>query len=419
MKLKSIELQNFRCYENLRIELDKSFNIIVGINGTGKTAILEAARIAIGSLYSEVDKIENKISSPSIATDDVRLSNGERQYEVHIQAEAYVSEYIHPTIYKEEPIIWERTLEKYGGNTKYVNATEIKAVSKIIQRIVRNGEEKNIPLIAYYSTDRYKKEKKNTGLDADGSRLRGYYNSLDALTNVWFFLNIYKTETLWELQQGQKSVLLEVVNKAVMACINDCARIYHDVKKDELTIELKDNHESIPFHMLSDGVRSTLAMVMEIAFRCFLLNPHLGENASIETTGIVLIDEIDLHLHPAWQKKIIGDLRTAFPALQFIVSTHAPLVIGSLKDGKIFNISEKQAFDFPIQYGKDANSILNEMHTAEMPDEIKEKIEEYFILIESGRGKTSKANELRAELEELLGKSHSELQRADMMLNFF
>lgn len=72
-------------------------------------------------------------------------------------------------------------------------------------------------------------------------------------------------------------------------------------------------------------------------------------------------------------KKIIGDLRTAFPALQFIVSTHAPLVIGSLKDGKIFNISEKQAFDFPIQYGKDANSILNEMHTAEMPDEIKEK----------------------------------------------
>ena len=59
------------------------------------------------------------------------------------------------------------------------------------------------------------------------------------------------------------------------------------------------------------------------------------------------------------------------------------------------------------------------MHTAEMPDEIKEKIEEYFILIESGRGKTSKANELRAELEELLGKSHSELQRADMMLNFF
>ena len=92
MKLKSIELQNFRCYENLRIELDKSFNIIVGINGTGKTAILEAARIAIGSLYSEVDKIENKISSPSIATDDVRLSNGERQYEVHIQAEAYVSD---------------------------------------------------------------------------------------------------------------------------------------------------------------------------------------------------------------------------------------------------------------------------------------------------------------------------------------
>ena len=79
--------------------------------------------------------------------------------------------------------------------------------------------------------------------------------------------------------------------------------------------------------MLSDGVRSTLAMVMEIAFRCYLLNPHLDEQAAKETTGVVLIDEIDLHLHPAWQKRIIGDLRKAFPELQFIVTTHGLVIM--------------------------------------------------------------------------------------------
>jgi Predicted ATP-binding protein involved in virulence len=419
MRLKSIQLQNFRCYEDLKIELDKNFNIILGINGTGKTAILEAARIAIGSLYSEFDKIENKISSPGINTDDVRLHNGERQYEVHILTEACVSESISSSLMKNEPIIWERTLERYGGRTKFVGAEEIKAVSKRIQKIVRNSGTQNIPLIAYYSTDRYKKEKKNMGLDADGSRLRGYYNSLDAMTNVWFFLNIYKTETLSELQHSEKSVLLAVVNNAVISCIDDCETLYHDVKKDELIIVLKNNGESIPFHMLSDGVRSTLAMVMEIAFRCYLLNPHLDELAAKETAGVVLIDEIDLHLHPAWQKRIINDLRKAFPQLQFIVTTHAPLVIGSLKSGKIFNISDRQAYDFPIQYGKDANSILIEMKTSEMDDEIKKKIEAYFLLIEGGKGKIEPALQLRAELESLLGENHSEMQRADIMLNFF
>lgn len=418
MRLKSIQLENFRCYENLNIDFHNKFNIMVGVNGTGKTAILEATRIAIGSLYTEFDKIANKISCPGIGVDDVRLHNSELQYEVHIKTSADVSEELASTT-MEQSITWERTLEKHGGNTKFVNADKMKSLSKKIQQIVRKGNEQKIPLIAYYSTDRYKKEKKNTGLEADGSRLRGYYNSLDAMTNVWFFLNIYKTETLWELQHGEKSVLLSVVNEAVMACIEDCSKLYHDVKKNELIIVLKSNGESIPFHMLSDGVRSMLAMIMEIAFRCYLLNPHLGEQAAKQTTGVVLIDEIDLHLHPAWQKKVIRDLRTAFPELQFIVTTHAPLVIGSLKDGKIFNIADRQIYDFPIQYGKDANSILIEMNTSEMDDDVKQKIEAYFILIEKGTGKTEPALQLRAELESLLGNNHSELQRADMMLNFF
>jgi predicted ATP-binding protein involved in virulence len=293
----------------------------------------------------------------------------------------------------------------------------LRYVSKEIQSIIR-GKEKIIPLIAYYSTDRYKKEKKNTGLEADGSRLRGYYNALDSSTNIGFFLNIYKTETLWELQHSETSILLSAVNNAVKVCVEDCKKIYHDVKRDELTIQLT-NDELIPYRMLSDGVRSVLAMVMELAFRCYLLNPHLKDKAAEHTNGIVLIDEIDLHLHPEWQKKIVKELNTAFPSLQFIVTTHAPLVVGSLKNGEIFCISDQQVYNFPIQYGKDANSILNAMETSEMDDKIKTKLNRYFILIEGGDGKKETALSLRDELDNILGKEHSELQRADMMLSFF
>ena len=146
---------------------------------------------------------------------------------------------------------------------------------------------------------------------------------------------------------------------------------------------------------------------------------NLGAEAALRTAGIVMIDELDLHLHPEWQKRIANDLRKAFPCVQFIVTTHAPLVIGSIKDAKIFSVKENEAFDFPLQYGKDANYILNELGTTEMDAVVKETLNDYFIQIETGRGKTAEALALRDQLEKLLGKDHTELQRADMMLRFF
>jgi predicted ATP-binding protein involved in virulence len=119
MILNNIHLSNFRCYENIDINFHPSFNILLGINGTGKTAILEAIRIAVGSLFSELDKIENKISSPNITDDDVRLHNGEMQYEVRINTSIEVEDYLNPNSSQE--VIWSRFVERYKGTTKYDN----------------------------------------------------------------------------------------------------------------------------------------------------------------------------------------------------------------------------------------------------------------------------------------------------------
>ncbi len=212
---------------------------------------------------------------------------------------------------------------------------------------------------------------------------------------------------------------MQVVKKAVEECIEDCAKIYYDVSYDKLLIDVKSANELIPFFSLSDGVRTTLSLVMEIAFRCYLLNPYLGIDAAKLTEGVVLIDEIDLHLHPTWQKKIVADLRRAFPNIQFIVTTHAPLVIGSLKEGALFNISENKLYQFQNQFGRDANAILKEMDTEPMDDELQNDIDNYFILIENEKGKSQEAISLRQKLESKLGEEHAELQRADIMLNFF
>jgi predicted ATP-binding protein involved in virulence len=421
MHLTKIQLTNFRCYENLDIDLDPGFNIMVGVNGTGKTAILEAVRIAIGSLFLEVDKVQDKISSPGISDKDVRLLNMEMQYPVNISASALFGNHLTNVFSSEKnkEISWTRSVEKRGGRTIKTHANEMKKVSACLQGLVRNGHKEVIPIVVYYSTDRFKREKKDSGIVAEDSRLSGYYNALDPLTNTKFFLDLFKTETLSSLQHNVQSILLEAVSNAIMCCVDDCKRVYHDVKRDKLLIELRSINDLMPFNFLSDGVRSTLAMVMDIAFRCCLLNPHLMANAPLQTTGVVLIDEIDLHLHPSWQKKIIGDLRRAFPNIQFIVTTHAPLVIGSLKQGKIFSITYKRAYNFPIQYGRDANAILSEMDTEPMDETLRKEIDNYFLLIENGHGNDNKTISVRKHLQLQLGENHPELQRADLLLSFF
>ncbi|MDE6669899.1 MAG: AAA family ATPase, partial [Muribaculaceae bacterium] len=417
MNVKSLDIKNFRCFAKAYMGFHPQFNLIVGINGTGKTTILEALRIMIGSLFLKVDKVADKIFSPSIVKDDVRLASLEMQYPVRLGAVADIPEFkdkSEPSLLEENEITWYRTLETNGGKTTSKDAKMMVKASEAMQASIREiNSNITIPLVAYFSTDRFKKEKRDIGVEPDGSRLRGYYNSLDSLTNVKFFLDIWFTETLWELQSGKTSLMLSAVKQSIKNCLEDCQDAYFDIKLQELVMIQRNPSRQLPYHLLSDGVRSMFAMVMEIAFRCYLLNPHLGENAPLLTPGVVLIDEIDLHLHPEWQMRVVNDLQNAFPKIQFIASTHAPLVVGSLSKGKIICVDNNQVYDFSLQYGKDANYILREMGALEMPIDIKDLISKYYALIQRGLGLSDEAKELREKLNLQLGKDHPELQRAD------
>lgn len=423
MNIKKLDMTNFRCFTKAEMSFHPNFNLIVGINGMGKTAILEALRIMAGSLFLRVDKVADKISSPSIAKDDVRLASLEMQYPVSLTAIADIPEFKDksaPNLLGETEIKWNRSLETNGGKTTSKNAKMMIKASEAMQASIRDTESDiTIPLIAYFSTDRFKKEKRDIGVEPDGSRLRGYYNSMDSLTNIKFFLDIWFTETLWELQNGKTSQMLSSVKQAIKSCLENCEDVYFDMKLQELVMKQNNPVRLLPYHMLSDGVRSMFAMIMEIAIRCYLLNPHLGEKASLITPGVVLIDEIDLHLHPEWQMRVIDDLQRAFPNIQFIASTHAPLVVGSLSKGKIICVDNNEVFDFSLQYGKDANYILNEMGASEMPNSIKNMIAKYYSLIQEGNGNSVDAIELRNTLNTQLGSDHSELQRADLMMSLF
>jgi len=137
-------------------------------------------------------------------------------------------------------------------------------------------------------------------------------------------------------------------------CLEDCQSVYYDLQQDRLVATLADKH-SRPVNLLSDGQRTILAMTADIAYRAAVLNPHLGERAILETPGIVLIDEIDLHLHPNWQRKIINNLRTSFPLIQFMVTTHSPTIVQSLQPGEVINLNDYNIGEY---YDKSVEDIL-------------------------------------------------------------
>jgi predicted ATP-binding protein involved in virulence len=170
--------------------------------------------------------------------------------------------------------------------------------------------------------------------------------------------------------------------------------------------------------LLSDGVKGMLSMTADIAYRCIQLNPHLS-SPSEETEGIVLIDEIDLHLHPKWQQTVLSDLCKTFPKIQFIVTTHSPQVLSSIHQKSIRllgkNVNGKDVAVMPRSesYGEISSDVLQTiMHVDPQPPvPEKSKLERLTALIDQGLYQTQEAVDLLSELKTVLSETHPQLQK--------
>ena len=408
MKINQLKLKNFRGFQEISIDFQPHFNIIIGDNSCGKTAALEGLAIAVASFFLGIDGI----SSRDIQSDDCRLVNYKNHIEPQfpVQVECW-------GILAGESLAWLRERKGKHNKTTVVKAKNIKAVAQKIQDEVRAGKNIDLPIIAYYSTNRLWVNSKETSFVAKGSRFRGYYNGLNPTSNNVLFTQWFKGKELVALQQGTEPVELKVVRNAVSRCISECQKLYFDLNEDALMLAFKDGR-ILPFKQISDGVRNLLAMVADIAFRCISLNPHLGQTAASDSEGMILIDELDLHLHPAKQQKIIFDLKTTFPNIQFITTTHSPLILSTVADN-VITLKDNQAYRTEHTYGRDVNNVLKlTMGTLPRFEPVQKELDKYLILIDEGNGKSEEALILRKNLEVNLGIEDPELIKADVLINF-
>jgi predicted ATP-binding protein involved in virulence len=207
---------------------------------------------------------------------------------------------------------------------------------------VRRGEEILLPLISYYGTGRLWQEPRelfqvsdpmSIATKEESSRFSGYWNSVDPRLSVSQLTRwIARQSWITYQQQNRTPPAFVAVKKAIVSCIENATNLYFDAALGEVVVEMQGGAQ--PFSNLGDGQRSMLAMVGDIAQKAAKLNPHLGDKVLEQTSGVVLIDELDLHLHPRWQRRIIDDLRRSFPKIQFICTTHSPFLIQSLRSGE-------------------------------------------------------------------------------------
>ena len=258
-------------------------------------------------------------------------------------------------------------------------------------------------------------------------RLKGYSNCLKVtafqteIMRRWFsrMLLIERRKPVPEFQ---------AVKTAIAACYknindnNDLRDVFIDYDAEVDDIEIQQifsdgNSKMLPFHYLSDGEKSILEIVSDIAYRMVVLNPHLKDKVTEETDGIVLIDEIDLHLHPSWQGKIVNSLHKTFPKVQFIFTTHSPTVLTNVPKENIIVLEDGKIYTPDINTkGRDVNSILREiMHSEIRPSDITEKLNAFSKAIESGD--LNAAQKILDTLREHLGDNDSEVVGAQITLN--
>lgn len=210
-------------------------------------------------------------------------------------------------------------------------------------------------------------------------------------------MNWFKKKTIQRTQKRSEGVNTElsVVYRAMKMCyerVTGYQGVEFEYNLDTNEVECSYVNEdglrmSIPLPQMSDGYKSTVSLIADIAYRMAVLNPQLGADVIDKTDGVVLIDEVDLHLHPAWQHRILGDLHDIFPKVQFIVTTHAPAVISSAKSENLVILRDYEALGADAEiYGNDINSILKDiMGVSDRNPIIADLFSRFYSLLNEGR----------------------------------
>jgi len=389
MKITKINLSNFRGVESLSLKLHERLNVLFGMNGTGKSTIFYAVAIMLSWTIQRIKSIQS--NGKDIPQLDIK--NGSHRSSIEI----FCSD-------NNREIFWRRTnhLEGYGLSEERSDFTHLNEYVKQIQDEIAAQKEKiNLPLFVYYPVNRAVLDiplriKSKHQFDL----LAAYEDALTSGANFRTFFEWFRDREDRE-NQNRKYIdalikpedyvfpdpQLEAVRQALQEFLPEFKNI-NVIRNNPPRMEVTKNGEILRIDQLSDGEKCLIAMISDLARRLAIANPK--RDNPLEGEGIVLIDEIELHLHPKWQRMIVPKLLEVFPNCQFIISTHSPNVITHVKPESLYLLEQSQGkinVSKPQEsYGKTVERILEDLMglTTTRPDEVNVKLREIYDKIQQG-----------------------------------
>lgn len=413
-RLRTLRVENFRCFERFELDLDERMTILHADNGGGKTSLLAALAVGMGGWFSDLGVAKRNIAAYEVRYVD-RLVHGRvdrvEHYPARVSCEGNVTG---------GSIPWVRSLNRAGGSTTTKGLAALTAKVRELVSTQTHDADVDLPVLAVYGTQRlFRQVRETQGKQPElATRFYGYLDCLNPASNEKQLLQWLYQAAMAEFQQGTRLPQYDGVRRAVLAALDDSfVDFIYDAQRSEPCL-VRTGGEAVPWNRLSDGYHTFIGMVADIAWRAALLNPHLGAEAPTRAEGLVVIDEVDLHLHPTWQRRVLGDLLRAFPRLQFVVTTHSPQVLGSARREWLRGIrpnATRAEVDVPIE-GRDSNAILTDvMDTPSRDPQMERQLEQLYQLIDDEDG--AAARTLLAELAAKLGWEDTEIVRAQALLH--
>lgn len=408
MKLKGVEIENYRAIEKLDLPLNPDLTVLHGDNAHGKTSVLSAIATGLGSIPTLL---------PNVSGIGFLKTDGRGLREMRVGLTAV------------DGVAWDRRMRGPPGRAAL---RELKEAMDTIVNADRNGSKPlDLPIVAFYDTDRavFDHPQRRRGFKTEFPRYAALEGALSPRTNFrdffkWFYAMENEELRLQRERQDHSYRLKEMdaVRSAIEKMVLGVSNPRVKFRPFRLAISVKQENrkpEELSIDQLSGGYRIMLALAADLARRMAQGNPHLDDPLGSE--AVVLIDEVELHLHPSWQQRILADLARTFPNTQFIVSTHSPQVLTTVKPENIVELRREgggivaESVSVPT-YGAEAGDVLTTvLGVAERPgeNEFAKKLARYTDLVATGKGESRSAVKLRRDLDELSPHDPA-LDRADI-----
>lgn len=359
MYLKQVTIENFRGIENMTLDLQPGINLLIGSNGVGKTTVLEAIVAGLGACFKDIP-VANAVSiKPTDVRQELQVVDGSPSVKYHTPVRISCEMQVGDNVYA-----WSRLRKDESPSAR--PAIEYPAGAPRIADWFRNAANDiaiPLPVLNYQSINRVAGSKRSdfgSSTKQLNDRRCGYTGCFDAglddkFIRKWCYAMMRKRDT-----SPRYDLFRQAVGR-VMGRMDDNLTTPDIDFSEEFGADgdfvYAEKGSPLPISFLSAGYQSSLWMVMDIVFRALQLNP--GTRALDEIFGIVLIDEVDKHLHPKWQWNVLNALRDTFPNVQFIITTHAPIVIASCKSAAIVSIESGQlAKPLDTVYGYDIQDVI-------------------------------------------------------------